>query len=254
MDLLPYDTYVKPGDTVVTAIQSKLHKSTDADYQNYYSIYQKYGGAILTYCTECRKVISATYGYGEVAHNGTSVNTTPATCIKEGITETVCLECGKTLSAQLIPCTAHTNGAVTLHNVSCITEGTRSTECSVCKNTIRTEFVSYIQHQYDEGKIGTAPTLTTPGATVYTCTQCGATRSEPIPSPMFGDIDGSGTVTASDARLAIRAAVELETLSQIATVAADINNNKHIESDDARMILRMSVGLDSASDLMKKYY
>ena len=252
--LLPYDTSVKPGDIVVTAIQSKLHSSKDPDYQNYYGIYLKYGGAMLTYCTECKKVISATYGYGEIPHNGTSAKTTPATCVKEGITETVCLECGKTLSAALIPCTAHTSGAVTLQNVSCVTEGTRSTACSVCKNTIRTEFVSYIPHQYDEGKVDRFPTLTAPGATVFTCTQCGATRSEPIPSPLFGDIDGSGTVTASDARLAIRAAVELETLSQIALVAADINNNKHIESEDARMILRMSVGLDSASELMKKYY
>lgn len=69
-----------------------------------------------------------------------------------------------------------------------------------------------------------------------------------------GDVDGDGDVKAADARQALRAAVNLEKLSECEKTAADLDSasSKHtVNSADARYILRLSVGLESASDWLK---
>ena len=58
------------------------------------------------------------------------------------------------------------------------------------------------------------------------------------------DVDGDGVIAASDARLALRASVGLETLSEEQVLAADVNNDGEVTSADARLILRASVGLE----------
>ena len=59
-----------------------------------------------------------------------------------------------------------------------------------------------------------------------------------------GDIDGDGNVTAADARLALRASVESEDLSEGQKLAADMDGDGKITAADAREILRKSVGLE----------
>ena len=57
-----------------------------------------------------------------------------------------------------------------------------------------------------------------------------------------GDVDGDGQITAADARLALRAAVGIETLSPLAFAAADADGDGKITSADARAILRTAAG------------
>lgn len=59
-----------------------------------------------------------------------------------------------------------------------------------------------------------------------------------------GDIDGDGKVMASDARLALRAAVGLVTLGGSTLYAGDVDNNGRMSAADARLILRAAVGLE----------
>ncbi len=114
----------------------------------------------------------------------------------------------------------------------------------------------------------TKATCTTEGKRVYVCT-CGDTYTETIPvashtdadgdgicdickqdvTPAYtlGDVDENGKIEATDARLALRAAVKLETLTETQTKAADADKNGKIEAADARRILRAAVGLDSLS-------
>ncbi len=66
---------------------------------------------------------------------------------------------------------------------------------------------------------------------------------------LAGDIDGDGKVTASDARLALRAAVDLETLTAEQTKLADADRDDKITASDARLILRAAVGLEELSPL-----
>ncbi|MBR5410461.1 MAG: hypothetical protein IK104_07290 [Clostridia bacterium] len=63
---------------------------------------------------------------------------------------------------------------------------------------------------------------------------------------LLGDVDSDGKVTASDARLALRRSVDLETFEpgSDAFTAADVDFDGKITAADARLILRAAVGLE----------
>ena len=63
-----------------------------------------------------------------------------------------------------------------------------------------------------------------------------------------GDVDADGTVTAADARLALRRAVGLESYAagSAAFAAADIDADGTVTAADARVILRVAVGLEES--------
>lgn len=60
----------------------------------------------------------------------------------------------------------------------------------------------------------------------------------------YGDVDFDGDVDASDARLALRISVNLETVTKEVKVVADVDGKPGVTASDARLILRYSVGLD----------
>ena len=68
----------------------------------------------------------------------------------------------------------------------------------------------------------------------------------PVPSRLPGDVDANGRLEAADARLALRAAVGLESFAQGSDDfrAADADRNNELTAADARMILRAAVGLE----------
>lgn len=62
---------------------------------------------------------------------------------------------------------------------------------------------------------------------------------------LFGDIDGDGTVSVSDARTALRHAVQLEIIKDtVGLIYGDVDFDGGIDVADARLILRMAVMLD----------
>lgn len=61
----------------------------------------------------------------------------------------------------------------------------------------------------------------------------------------IGDINKDGKITASDARLALRAAAKLEHFNEEQTAAADVNADNKITASDARKILRVSAKIDT---------
>ncbi len=63
------------------------------------------------------------------------------------------------------------------------------------------------------------------------------------PAVLYGDVDASGAVEASDALLVLKAVVKLETLSETQTVAADVDGKEGIEAADALEILKKVVKL-----------
>ena len=75
-----------------------------------------------------------------------------------------------------------------------------------------------------------------------------ATPTDPEqPSYTLGDVDGDNEVTSGDARLTLRASVQLEKYEagSVQFLAADVEGNGAIESSDARTILRVSVKLET---------
>ena len=66
----------------------------------------------------------------------------------------------------------------------------------------------------------------------------------------LGDVDGSGDVNSEDARLTLRASVELEHFEPGSQEfnAADVDFDNSITSDNARTILRVAVQLEELPD------
>ena len=69
------------------------------------------------------------------------------------------------------------------------------------------------------------------------------------PSRKLGDVDGDGTVAAEDARITLRAAVKLQSLSRVEQLAADADLDGRVTPSDARLILRASVKLEKLPDV-----
>ncbi len=126
---------------------------------------------------------------------GTTENTVPATCGEAGRVDTICSNCGEVVSTKEIPAT----GAHTWDNGKVTTEptettpGVRTFTCAVCGAT-RTETIPATgEHTFVFTK-NVAPTCTTEGYDLYTCSGCGATEKR-NPKPALGHKWDSGTVT-----------------------------------------------------------
>ena len=65
-----------------------------------------------------------------------------------------------------------------------------------------------------------------------------------------GDVDGDADITAADARLALRRAVNLEDYAEDSVwyLACDVDDAETVSAADARMILRAAVGLENPDD------
>lgn len=74
------------------------------------------------------------------------------------------------------------------------------------------------------------------------CSVC--KKSETGTVLLIGDANYDGSVTASDARIALRASVALEKTTSKLLKVSDIDKNGNISASDARLILRASVGLE----------
>ena len=107
-------------------------------------------------------------------------------------------------------------------------------------------------HSWSGWTLITPPTEETPGVDRRVCA-CGAEETRPVhwrPVLIPGDADGDEAVTAGDARLALRRAVDLETWSAGSPdfIACDIDKDGKVTAADARIILRVAVELESAED------
>lgn len=63
------------------------------------------------------------------------------------------------------------------------------------------------------------------------------------PDAAYGDVDGNGTVDASDALMVLQSSVQLRTLTADQAILADVNTDGKIDASDALNILQKSVGL-----------
>jgi hypothetical protein len=88
------------------------------------------------------------------------------------------------------------------------------------------------------------------GEESYMCNHCKEvkeTREIPALEPEYpiGDADFNNKVDATDARLALRAAVGLDKLTEAVLKAADVDKDGDVDATDARLILRAAVGLET---------
>ena len=160
-------------------------------------------------------------------------------------------------------------------------EGEKHIECTVCKAVLKTEKIDKIsdthEHSYSDWKydkdnhwkecscgdktqlakhtesewiIDKEATKEAEGEKHIECTVCKAViktekiekiTEEPV---LRGDVDGSGKVNATDARLALRIAAKLEKPTAEQIKRGDLNGDGKITSKEARMILRFAAKLE----------
>ena len=106
------------------------------------------------------------------------------------------------------------------------------------------------EHVYGEWTVTEEPTATSAGSAMRICTVCGeeqtVTLDQSGSTAMPGDVDFDTKITASDARLCLRRAVDLETYPEGSKefIACDVDKDGKVTASDARMILRAAVDLE----------
>ncbi len=78
---------------------------------------------------------------------------------------------------------------------------------------------------------------------LYTCSVC----KYSVYGYPKGDMNSDGELTASDARMILRASVGLDTLNEQQTALADVDWDNELDAADARLVLRASVGLEKVN-------
>ena len=111
-----------------------------------------------------------------------------ATCEETGLKSIHCKRCDERKEITTIPAKGHIKGKVKIENATeatCEVGGTYDevVYCTVCnkelsRTTVKTEAKG---HKWDNGKVTTEPTYAEEGVKTYTCTACGATKTEVIP-------------------------------------------------------------------------
>ena len=98
-----------------------------------------------------------------------------------------------------------------------------------------------LAHVWGMPEVTAAPTPAQPGTVLFTCTQCGATKTEYI---YIGDGNGDGTLNSLDAALILKYDAELITdLTPLQLMLCDASGDGIVNSLDAAAILRYDAGL-----------
>ena len=121
--------------------------------------------------------------------------------------------------------------------------------CAFCGMVLE----SAIPHVLDKGSWVTIEEYPWYSQKVYRCLICGAEKREPVGGCFggkyfpYGDVDGDYEVTASDARLALRASVQLEEYDPASRdfYCADYDGDGKLTAEDARSILQTAVNMKS---------
>ena len=197
--------------------------------------------------------------YETVSTEQVTVTATPTLCAVQTSTTQVCSICGDTLVSTTKA--SHKNQQTGTIPATCSESAKRIIKCSVCGYEQSADLSSQPptgNHTWNAGEVTVAPTETSEGEKVFTCTVCGAKKTEAIPSlssgpesPDYklGDVNGDDYITAEDARMVLRRAVDDESFSvdSVQFLAADVNRDGKVTAADARILLRLAVQLENIS-------
>ena len=133
-------------------------------------------------CSVCGTVIKAQEEIPAKGHSWDEGKvTTDPTCENAGVKTYTCTVCNET-KTEAIDATGHTSVEVSEKPATCTEAGHKAgKKCSVCGETLSgMEEIPATGHQWDEGKVTTAPTCENAGVKTYTCTVCNETKTEAI--------------------------------------------------------------------------
>ena len=135
-------------------------------------------------CYRCGTVEKETLPALGHSWNGGAVTAQPS-CTSGGTRVYTCTRCGATRT-EGIGALGHSYGGVQVTKPStCATMGESFQVCSRCGDRVTHVMPKNENHSWDEGVITKEPEGFTPGEKTYTCTLCGATRTEEV-EPVSG--------------------------------------------------------------------
>lgn len=161
-------------------------------------------------CSKCSKKEERTLK--ATGHKSETVGAKAPTCKEDGYTgDEVCKVCHETLNkGTTIPKTdSHEWGKWTIKRESTCTEkGEQSRKCTVCGEE-EIESLPLAKHTWDNGKVTQAPSYTKVGVKIWTCSECGKTKTTTLaklPMPKAGTkvIVGGNQYTVTKAGSEVR--------------------------------------------------
>lgn len=187
---------------------------------------------------------------------GEWIVTKEATETEEGSRQRVCSVCS-TVDIEVLPVVAHDPSTITLKSGDeklIVVEGSKTVitakpyTVDELKAAIANPTSEYTLTKADGSAFADGESVGT-GA-VITLNDAEKTAFTFI---LMGDVDGSGKVDATDARLVLRAAAKLDTLDDVKSKAADVNGDGKIDATDARIVLRVSAKLETIDAVPEAY-
>ena len=143
--------------------------------------YEGYTGD--TYCKDCNTKLSSGKAIAKTEHTwDTGKITQNATCTTKGIKTFTCTICEST-RIQEIPETGHINKITKfVKETSCTSEGyTGDVYCQECGKLLeKGTVIPKTEHTWNAGEVTKQPTTAETGIKTYTCSSCGATRTETL--------------------------------------------------------------------------
>ena len=136
------------------------------------------GNEAYEYCARCDYT---TYQKIPAGHDYVPEVTAP-TCTEGGYTTYTCSRCGDNYQSDFTEAKGHTMVTDKAVSADCthtgLTEGSHCSDCGV--TIVKQEETEALGHSWGAGETTKYPTTEEEGETTYTCTRCGATKTEPI--------------------------------------------------------------------------
>ncbi len=130
-------------------------------------------------CSACGEVIALQTEIPALGHKE-QTHHTDATCSQVGYDITFCARCGETLNQTITPPTNHRwNAGEVTKDATCPENGMVTYTCTVCGAT-KTEPTDMLAHNWNDGEVTKEPSCTEAGEKTYTCLVGGETRTEPV--------------------------------------------------------------------------
>ena len=168
------------GETRTEEVAASGH-----DYSTDWTVDKEAGceavGSKSHHCTRCnsRKDETEIPAAGHTWNDGAI--TTKPTCTDDGVKTFTCKSCGKTRT-EAVEALGHkykSNWSIDVV-ATCSTKGSKSHHCTRCDSKIDITEISTTMHSWDKGVVTKSATVKEEGVKTYTCTVCGAERTETI--------------------------------------------------------------------------